>query len=122
VRLVGLISVLTLVACGPAQTAQEQSAATAERFALADKFRTASVAEWKSATTPQRIAAADTMTIAVLMHNGIPRPTDAQIDPRSHELRTCLDEATRAQGMDGAQPLKDFTTQCLLSIDFPAPR
>lgn len=108
-----------LAACGPAPTASERQAETAERMALANSIRTATVRDWKAATTLQRMAAADTMAISLLMNRGIARPSDSQISPLSRELRACLDEATQAQGMD-SQPLPDFAAMCLMGMGVPS--
>lgn len=120
-RIVALVLALGLVACGPAPTASERRAETDERMALANSIRTATVRDWKAASTLQRMAAADTMTISLLMNRGIARPSNSQIDPLSRELRACLDEATRAQGMD-SQPLPDFAAMCLMGMGVPPPR
>lgn len=120
-RIAGLAFALGLAACVPAPTAAERQSETNERMALANSIRTATVRDWKAATTLQRMAAADTMTISLLINRGIARPSNNQIDPLSRELRACLDEATQAQGMD-SQPLPDFAALCLMGMGVPPPR
>ncbi len=110
-----------LAACSPAPTGADRDAETAERMALANSIRTATVGDWKAATTLQRMAAADAMTISLLMNRGVSRPANAQIDPLSSELRACLDEAVQAPGFDD-QPLPDFATMCLIGMGVPSPR